>query len=107
MSYSLYINENSIGSDVMRSLTFQRQIVLGIVLIIVGNLLAFTFHNGIFSNIMWILYGLLFILNPVYPEQSDSKKGKKVQESQELFVLQWDYSQGLLYRIIVYISFIL
>lgn len=61
----------------MRSLTFQRQIVLGIVLIIVGNLLAFTFHNGIFSNIMWILYGLLFILNPVYPEQSDSKKGKK------------------------------
>lgn len=77
MSYSLYINENSIGSDVMRSLTFQRQIVLGIVLIIVGNLLAFTFHNGIFSNIMWILYGLFFILNPVYPEQSDSKKGKK------------------------------
>lgn len=61
----------------MRSLTFQRQIVLGIVLIIVGNSLAFTFHNGIFSNIMWILYGLLFILNPVYPEQSDSKKGKK------------------------------
>ena len=61
----------------MRGLTFQRQIVLGIVLIIVGNLLAFTFHSGIFSNIMWILYGLLFILNPVYPEQSDSKKGKK------------------------------
>ena len=61
----------------MRCLTFRRQIVLGIVFIIVGNLLAFTFHKGIFSNIMWILYGLLFILNPVYPEQSDSKKGKK------------------------------
>lgn len=61
----------------MRGLTFRRQIVLGIVLIIVGNLLAFTFHKCIFSNIMWILYGLLFILNPVYPEQSDCKKGKK------------------------------
>lgn len=61
----------------MRGLTFQRQIILGIVFIIVGNLLAFTFHKGIFSNIMWILYGLLFILNPVYPERSDCKKGKK------------------------------
>lgn len=61
----------------MRGLTFQRQIVLGIVFIIVGNLLAFTFHKGIFSNIMWILYGLSFILNPVYPEQCDCKIGKK------------------------------
>ena len=61
----------------MRSLTFQRQIVLGVVLIIAGNLLAFIFHNGIFSNVMWILCGLLFILNPVYPKQCDSKKGEK------------------------------
>lgn len=39
----------------MSSLTFQRQIVLGVVLIVSGNLLAFAFRNGIFSNIMWIL----------------------------------------------------
>ena len=62
---------------IMGNLTFLKQIILGIVLIIVGNILAFVFHNGIFSNIMWILYGLLFILNPVYPEQIDSKKGKQ------------------------------
>lgn len=89
------INENCTGGDMMRGLTFQRQIVLGIVLIIVGNLLVFVFHNGIFSNIMWILHGLLFISNSVYPKQSDSKKGKKAQESQESIAV------GLLTRFIV------
>lgn len=32
-------------------------------------MLAFVFHNGIFSNIAWIMYGLFFIINPVYPEK--------------------------------------
>lgn len=53
----------------MKILTFKRQIILGIILILVGNVLTFAFHNGIFFNIAWIVYGLLFIINPVYPEQ--------------------------------------
>ena len=53
----------------MGKLTFKRQIIGGIILIIAGNILAFVFHKGIFSNIVWIIYGLLFIINPVYPEQ--------------------------------------
>lgn len=60
----------------MKSLTFKRQIILGLVLIIVGNILAFVCHNGIFYNIAWIMYGLLFLLNPVHPECYDNKKGK-------------------------------
>ena len=61
----------------MRNLTFKKLIILGIILIIVGNVLAFNFHNGIFSNAVWIIYGLLFLLNPVYPERySNEKKGK-------------------------------
>ena len=40
----------------MKRLTFKRQIILGIILIIVGNMLAFVFHNGIFSNIVWIAF---------------------------------------------------
>lgn len=83
----------------MSSLTFQRQIVLGVVLIVSGNLLAFAFRNGIFSNIMWILYGLLSILNPVYLEQSNNKKENRVRESLELFVLQLDCSQSLSYKL--------
>ena len=58
----------------MEKLTFKRQLFFGIVLIIAGNILAFTFRKGIFSNIAWILYGLLFIINPVYPEQRKKSK---------------------------------
>ncbi len=62
----------------MEKLTFKRQLFLGIVLIIAGNILAFIFRKGIFSNIAWILYGLLFIINPVYPERyrDNGKKAK-------------------------------
>ena len=62
----------------MKKLTFKRQLYFGIVLIIAGNILAFTFRKGIFSNIAWILYGLLFIINPVYPERyrDNGKKAK-------------------------------
>ena len=38
----------------MKLLSFKRQIILGIILIIVGNMFAFVFHNGYFS----ILHGL-------------------------------------------------
>lgn len=62
----------------MKKLTFKRQIIFGIALIVVGNTLAFVFHKGIFSNIVWIIYGLLFIINPVYPEKYryNEKKAK-------------------------------
>lgn len=60
----------------MKSLTFKKQVILELVLIVVGNLIAFIFHKGIFSNIAWIINGLLFIFNPVYPAHLDSKKGK-------------------------------
>ena len=60
----------------MEKLTFKRQLFLGIVLIIAGNILAFIFRKGIFSNIAWILYGLLFIINPVYPERYRDNGGK-------------------------------
>lgn len=51
----------------MKQLTFKRQIFGGVILVLIGNVLAFIFHQGIFVNIAWILYGLLFILHPVYP----------------------------------------
>lgn len=54
---------------------FKKQILLGVVLVILANILAFAFHRGLFSNIAWIVYGLLWIVHPVYPEQMDAKKG--------------------------------
>lgn len=62
----------------MKTITFKRQVILGIVLIIIGNVLAFNLHNGMFSNIAWIIYGLLFLLNPVYPEQYINEKSGKL-----------------------------
>lgn len=54
----------------MKQWTFQKQIGLGMVLLIASGLLAGIFHNGIFLNLAWILYGLLFVIHPVYPEQA-------------------------------------
>lgn len=66
-----------------KKLTFQNQIFLGVVLIAAANALAFIFHYGIFTNIAWILYGLLFLTNPVYPgryhgEQEKAKLGARI-----------------------------
>ena len=48
-------------------ITFKQQVFIGIILIIAGNVLALILHKGLFANIAWILYGLILILNPVYP----------------------------------------
>ena len=49
----------------MIKFTFKRQLMLGIMLIILGNVLAFVFHRGILANIAWIVYGLMFLVNPI------------------------------------------
>jgi len=58
-------------------LTFKLQLLSGVILVIIGSTLSFAFHNGIFLNIAWIVYGLLFILNPVYPERLKQANGEK------------------------------
>ena len=62
----------------MKKLTFKKQILIGIMLIAVGNILAFIFHKGICANIAWVLYGIVLIINPVHPEgyNDDAKKAK-------------------------------
>ena len=53
----------------MRRPSFKIQIIFGLAIIIIGNILAFVFHHGVFANIAWIIYGLLFVINPSYPER--------------------------------------
>lgn len=62
----------------MRKITFRKQVVLGVILIVIGNLLALFLHKGLFVNIAWGVYGVILILNPVYPEKysDDIKKAK-------------------------------
>ena len=62
----------------MRKITFKRQVFIGIMLIAVGNILALILHEGLCANIAWVLYGLVLIINPVYPERygNDTQKAK-------------------------------
>lgn len=62
----------------MRKITFKRQVFIGIMLIAVGNILALILHEGLCANIAWVLYGLVLIINPVYPERysNDTQKTK-------------------------------
>jgi hypothetical protein len=62
----------------MNKITFKQQVFIGIILIIAGNVLALILHKGLFANIAWISYGLILILNPVYPKKysNDEKRAK-------------------------------
>ena len=62
----------------MRKITFKRQVFIGLILIAVGNILALILHEGLCANIAWVLYGIVLIVNPVYPERysNDAKKAK-------------------------------
>ena len=62
----------------MRKNTFKRQVFIGLILIAVGNILALILHEGLCANIAWVLYGIVLIINPVYPERysNDAKKAK-------------------------------
>ena len=61
----------------MKKFTFKQQVLYGIVLIIIGNSMAFVLHNGIFTNLSWIIYGITFLINPVYPKRAEWTLGDK------------------------------
>ena len=52
----------------MKSLTFKQQFWTGFAIVIACFILSTIFNRGIFSNIGWILNGLLFVIHPVCPE---------------------------------------
>ena len=51
-------------------LTYQRQVVLGLVLLGIMHLCAFVTRRGIFINLAWVLYGVSFIVHPAVPAQA-------------------------------------
>ena len=52
----------------LRKLSFHPQLHLCIALIFAGFALTAITRISIFSNLGWILSGILFLRNPVYPE---------------------------------------
>ena len=57
----------------MNRLTFHVQIRLTIGLYFLCFILARVFKQGWLTNVGWIIYGLFFIINPVWPQSWDWK----------------------------------
>ena len=64
----------------MKQWTFGKQIGLGMILLFASGILAAVLHNSIFLNLAWILYGLLFVIHPVYSEQAKFRYGEEVAQ---------------------------
>ena len=67
----------------MKKITYQQQVLIGVVFIIIGHILASFLHKGFTVNIAWALYGLILILNPVCPErcsnyEKEAKLGTRI-----------------------------
>ena len=62
----------------MSKISFKNQLILGVIIVIVANTLGFITKLGIFCNIGLIIYGLLFLINPVFPEKSKNVKHIKL-----------------------------
>ena len=52
----------------MKKLTFQQQVWLGGIIFVLTIILSHVLHIGFIHNLGWIIYGLLFIINPLPPE---------------------------------------
>ena len=80
----------------MKKLTFKAQIWLGAGIFLLCLVLSHVLHMGWLHNVGWILYGLLFIINPVPPENvhSDPKKLQRYARIAGVIAVLW----GLLVR---------
>ena len=58
----------------MKKLTYEKQLFIGVVFLFIMFICSAVFNNGIFSNIGWVVDGLLFVINPVCPEKSEGVK---------------------------------
>ena len=78
------------GEKRMKKLTYQAQIRLSIGSLVLCFLMAHITKQGSITNVAWIITGLLFIINPVWPKMWDWKDHKPcvINKFQELW---WCY----------------
>lgn len=51
-------------------LNFKNQLILGVVILMAGFACATVTKIAMCANIGWIIYGLLFVIHPVWPERA-------------------------------------
>ena len=59
--------------------TFKTQFRICIGILVICFILATVTKQGIFSNIAWIIYGLAFAINPVWPQMWDHADHDKLR----------------------------
>ena len=55
----------------MKNWTFGQQFAVLLVVLVVCNVLSFVTRIGWFHNLGWLLYGLLFLVHPVWRRADD------------------------------------
>ena len=65
-------------------MNFRTQMVVAVILVVAGFLISFWTAEDLYYNLAWALTGLVFFINPVYPEsitnfeQEKAKKGIRI-----------------------------
>ena len=63
---------------------FRLQMTISMILIVIGSVLSLYLTKDMFYNLAWALVGLIFFINPVYPqnmvylEEEKAKKGIRI-----------------------------
>ena len=65
----------------MIKFTFKQQIITTAIVLLGTFLLSILLKQGIFFNLGWIVSGLMFVVNPVYPDRSVNANLKKKKKS--------------------------
>ena len=61
--------------------TFKQQIITTAIVLLGTFLLSILLKQGIFFNLGWIVSGLMFVVNPVYPDLSVNANLDNIEKS--------------------------
>ena len=65
----------------MIKFTFKQQIITTAIVLLGTFLLSILLKQGIFLNLGWIVSGLMFVVNPVYPDLSVNANLDNIEKS--------------------------
>lgn len=65
----------------MIKFTFKQQIITTAIVLLGTFLLSILLKQGIFFNLGWIVSGLMFVVNPVYPDLSVNENLDNIEKS--------------------------
>ena len=58
----------------MKKMTFKTQFMAGMAIVALGAVLSSVFRRGIIANAAICIYGAMFLINPVQPENSEKSE---------------------------------